>query len=280
MATVPSTDDNIVTGLLIGLNPSNMFHLIDNHTRIENLVRNNLEIFVNAYRNHPDILDDMIWNNFDGTYEEFYRVLQMHNCIFTTDDDYFYNQFIHNVHEHSFHIPTEPALAYKFKLVILLLAKRVGFHICFILLIAYPLDYTDFRLQNDPFDILLILFKRYPNFCKFERNSKEADNIFLIHDVIMHFEDMETQDFDYSYDIIDNMISNGAHPNEAFKYLLESDINRRQFIFYLNLGFSSKNASHLVTNPPTESQMEQYNNLKNNMEADALFNLLYPVLND
>ena len=60
MATVPSTDNNIVTELLIGLNPSNMFHLIDNHVRIENLVRNNLEIFINAYRNHPDILDNMI----------------------------------------------------------------------------------------------------------------------------------------------------------------------------------------------------------------------------
>ncbi len=276
--------ESVVIKYLTLFNPSNLFGLIDSFQNIANFVRDNLSAFVDAYRNHPDFLDEIIWFNFDNTYDRFINVLRMHHFITTTEMDYFINQNYIHLPEQLFTIPRSPKLVYKVKFFTYLLSKSLGFRMCFRMIMTWLTDFDIDVETDDPiFDpdemqnylnILIKLLERYPDFCKFENNSDE--NMFFIFNILYYFEEVEKADsFDWTYNDIDEMISHGATQHYAFKHLLQAKVKRQQFMFYLDLGFSSKNASYLVDNPPTHEQIEQFNSLKNEIKPDVLFDIVY-----
>ncbi len=279
---------SIIIQLLSCFNPSNLFFLIDNYPHIAYLVRNNLRSFVDAYRNHRDFLDEIIWftsntSNTSNTFDSFIDVLRMHHYITITDMEYFNDQIALHIPDQKLTIPKSPILLYKFKLFTYLLSKKIGFRMCFRLIRVFLTDFdidveADFTVfepeeMQNYLNILIKLLELYPDFCQFENDSD--DNIYFIYDVVYHFEDIPTEDFDLSYNTIDNMISHGAHSHEAFKYILKSEETRQLFITYLDMGFSSKNASYLVDNPPTQNQIEQFRTLNYEIQADLLFDIIY-----
>ncbi len=267
--------DIVVIRLLTSITPIELLIMIENDPITANLVRKNLESFINAYRNHQDFLDKLIWFNFNNTYEGFLNILRIHEFI-SANDEY----FIELIARHSYYIIPRllviPANLYKFKLFTILLSRRLNYRLTLYLVNNYIWDREEENDAGGHLEMLLELFVRYPNVFQFENTSDDDYNIGLLYDVLDYFvEARSTNSLFLAYDVIDNMISRGALTNDAFKYLLEPIDTRLRYIYYLDFGFSSKNASYLVENPPLQSQINDFTLMRNVMPPDTIFDIIF-----
>jgi hypothetical protein len=267
--------EEVLIRILTTLSPGELLIMIENDPITANLVRRNLDTVVSFYRCHPDFLDKLIWFNFNNTYEGFMGILRMHEFI-SGNDEY----FIELIARHAQHIIPRliviPANLYKFKLFAMLLSRRLNYSLTFYLVNNYIWDREEENDAEGHLEMLLELFVRYPNVFQFESTSDDNDNIGLLYDVLDYFvEARSTNSLFLAYDVIDNMIARGARTNDAFKYLLEPEDTRQRYIYYLDFGFSSQNASYLVENPPQQHQIEVFSLMRLRMAPDKIFDIMF-----
>jgi hypothetical protein len=122
------------------------------------------------------------------------------------------------------------------------------------------------------------IMMKYPQFGDFvQNNNNSGTGVMFLDTVIEHLLTCdENEELSERFEYIDDLISHGVRPSEAFEFLFE-ELDREQMFININNGFSSLFAYKLISNDiiPTAFQIEQYNLYKSFTEEHAAYDVVF-----
>jgi hypothetical protein len=277
--------NEIILNILTKLTPNTLMNIINTHDHFKELVRCNIILFIKTFRNNNEI-NNILWDNFDNTFDSFIKILKMHSFAYSNTNAFFlyYLNKINSTSDKNFELPQDENVLYKYKLYFLLLNKIIGIPICVYILDMYINNNTIQFLEDDiEFDnnlklnMFYKLMMKYPQFGEYIKNNNSAIDIMYLDTVIEHFlvceEDGELEE---RFDFVDNLILHGIRPSEAFEFLFE-ELDTEQMFMNINNGISSQFSYKLISNNiiPTASQIEQYNLYKSFTDEQFAYDIIF-----